>query len=91
MFLRFRAAAGSDSKLVELSAEVLNVFFPLRRLLVSREAGWSSRLPASNSSEGLQLAGQLLSNNSGMERTTAISADVTSARTETPPVESGGA
>jgi hypothetical protein len=39
MFLRFRAAAGSDSKLVELSAEVLNVFFPLRRLLVSREAG----------------------------------------------------
>jgi hypothetical protein len=39
MFLRFHAAAESDSKLVELSAEVLNVFFPLRRLLVSREAG----------------------------------------------------
>jgi hypothetical protein len=41
--------------------------------------------------EGLQLAGQLLANNSGAETTTAISADVTLARTETPPVEAGGA
>jgi hypothetical protein len=35
MFLRFLAAAESDSKLVELNAEDLNVFFPFRHLLVS--------------------------------------------------------
>jgi hypothetical protein len=34
MFLRCRVAAESDSKLVELSAEDWNVFFPIRRLLV---------------------------------------------------------
>jgi hypothetical protein len=39
IFLRFLAAAESDSKLVALRAEDLNVFFPLRRLLVSREVG----------------------------------------------------